>query len=109
MPTATGVKKISPGNLTTVRQIQHYEDNQRRISVDRMKKLALKADLEHQMQAKVFKRERERLYPDEKTLVTSKKMLRGVGANLPDVRPEEETTDMRLLERDEEFTNQQVK
>ena len=57
------------------------------------------------MQAKVFKRERERLYPDERALVTSKALLKGVGANLPDVRPEEETTDMKILQKDEDFTN----
>ena len=61
------------------------------------------------MQAKVVKRERERLYMDEKSLVTSKGLLRGVGANLPVSRPEEETTDMRLLESDERFTDNEVR
>ena len=52
-----------------------YEDEIRRIEADRMKKAQLRADLEHQMQAKVFKRERERLYLDDKSLVTSKGLL----------------------------------
>ena len=57
------------------------------------------------MQAKVFKRERERLYLDDKSLVTSKGLLQGVGANLPNNRPQEETTDLNLLEKDEQFTD----
>ena len=47
---------------------------------DRARKAALRQDLENQMQAKIFKRERERLYMDEKELVTSKGLLRGTGA-----------------------------
>ena len=31
MKTATGVTKVSPDRLTTIRQVRHYEDNQRRI------------------------------------------------------------------------------
>ena len=76
---------------------------------DRARKAALRQDLERQMQAKVFKRERERLYMDEKSLVTSKGLLKGTGAMIPDSRPMEETTDMKLLEKDERFTDNEVK
>ena len=61
------------------------------------------------MQAKVFKRERERLYMDEKALVTSKGILKAVGALVPNDRPEEETTDMNLLAREEHFTDNEVR
>ena len=74
-----------------------------------MKKAALRQDLEKQMQAKIFKRERERLYMDEKSLVTSKGILKAVGHAVPDVRPEEETTDLNMLANEENFTDQQVK
>ena len=100
-PTATGSTRVSPDRLTTIRQKQHYEDNLRRIQQEQAKKAALRADLEKQMQAKVFKRERERLYMDDKTLVTSKGLLQAVGANLPSQRPAEETTDLNLLAKDE--------
>ncbi len=61
------------------------------------------------MQAKVFKREKERLYMDDKSLVTSKGMLKGVGANLPDYRHKEETTDLELLRQDEQFIDAEVR
>ena len=109
MKTATGVTKVSPERLTTIRQVRHYEDNQRRIEQDRQKKAQLRADLERQMQAKNFKRERERLYMDEKALVTSKGILKAVGALVPDKRPEEETIDMNLLAKEEHFTDNEVK
>ena len=76
---------------------------------ERARKAALREDLERQMQAKVFKRERERLYMDEKSLVTSKGLLKGTGATIPDSRPQEETTDLKLLENDERFTDNEVK
>lgn len=63
------------------------------------------------MQAKIFKREKERLYLDDKDLVTSKGLLRSVGAALPDVKPKEDSTDMRLLaddERNVDFTVKQL-
>jgi len=80
----TGLTKVSPDRITTLRQKQHYEDQMRRIETDRQRKAQLRFDLETQMQAKVFRREKERLYLDDKSLVTSKGMLRAVGANLPD-------------------------
>lgn len=100
---------MSPDRLTTIRQVRHYEDNQRRIEEERQKKAALRADLERQMQAKVFKRERERLYMDEKELVTSKGILKAVGHAVPQERPMEETTDLSLLRREEKFTDKEVK
>ena len=109
MKTATGVTKVSPERLTTIRQVRHYEDNQRRIEQERQKKAALRADLERQMQAKVFKRERERLYMDEKELVTSKGILKAVGHVVPHSRPQEETTNLSLLAKEEQFTSQEVK
>lgn len=71
---------------------------------DKQRKAALRADLERQMQAKVFKRERERLLIDERQLVTSKSLLKSVGARFPDQRPQEETTDLSLLQENEEYT-----
>ena len=84
MPTATGVTKVSPDRLTTIRQVKHYEDNQLRIQREQEKKAQLRADLEKQMQAKVFRRERDRLFMDDKALVTSKGMLKEVGHVVPD-------------------------
>jgi len=75
MPNATGTTRPNPDRLTTIKQVRHYEDNLRRIEEDRAKKAALRADLENQMKAKVFKRERERLMMDDKELVTSKGLL----------------------------------
>ena len=75
MPNATGSTRPNPDRLTTLKQVRHYEDNLRRIEEDRAKKAALRADLENQMKAKVFKRERERLMMDDKELVTSKGLL----------------------------------
>ena len=75
---------------------------------ERERKAALRQDLENQMQAKIFKRERERLYIDERQLATSKSLLQGVGAQFPDQRPAEETRDLGILRRDEDFTNKQV-
>ena len=109
LPTSTGLTKVSPDRLTTIRQVRHFEDNQHRIKIDQAKKAQMKADLEKQMQAKVFKRERERLYMDEKALVTSKGILKEVGHVVPGQRPEEETTDLRLLEKEERFTSDEVK
>ena len=80
----TGLTKVDPYRITTVRQKTMYDDEMRRIEADRQKKAQLRADLENQMKAKVFKREKERLYLDEKSLVTSKGLLLGVGASLPD-------------------------
>jgi len=76
MKTITGVTKVSPERVTTIRQMRHYEDNQKRIHDEQQRKASLRADLEHQMQAKVFKREKDRLYMDEKALVTSKGILK---------------------------------
>lgn len=86
-----------------------YEDEMRKIESERAKKAQLRNELETQMKQKVFKRERERLLLDDKSLVTSKGLLQGVGARLPDYRPGEETTDLNLLSQDENFTDAQVK
>ena len=46
---------------------------------------------------------------DEKALVTSKGILLEVGHTIPNKRPEEETLDLSLLEREERFTNAEVR
>lgn len=61
------------------------------------------------MKAKVFKREKERLYLDDKSLVTSKRLLQHVGAKIPDARPDEDQTDLQLLGEDERFVDEEVK
>lgn len=61
------------------------------------------------MQAKIFKRERERLLIDEKSLATSKGLMLGVGARVPLQRPQEETTDLRMLQIDEDHVDGQVR
>ena len=66
MKEATGLKSISPDRIATERAIQHYKDNQSRIKRDQAKKAQFKRDLEIQMQEKIFKRENERLYMDDK-------------------------------------------
>ena len=109
MKTITGVTKVSPERVTTLRQIRHYEDNQKRIDEDRQRKASLRADLERQMQAKVFKREKDRLHMDEKDLVTSKGILKQIGHVVPSRRHDEDITDLKLLEKDERFTTDQVK
>ena len=65
----------------------------------------MRADLQRQMQAKVFKRERERLLIDEKQLTTSRGLLQSIGARLPNARPAEESIDMGLLKADEDHVN----
>jgi len=42
---------------------------------------------------------------DEKSLVTSKGILKAVGHAVPNMRPEEETTDLNLLAEEENFTD----
>ena len=66
MKTATGVKNISPERIATERSVAMYKDNMKRIVRDQEKKAHLKRDLEIQMQEKIFKRENERLYMDDK-------------------------------------------
>ena len=110
MPTATGVTKINPERLTTIRQVRHYEDNLKHIERERQKKADLRADLERQCQAKIFKRERERLRLDQKSLVTSKGLLQSVGASVPADGPvDEDATDLNLLKNEEDYTDLQVK
>ena len=46
---------------------------------------------------------------DEKALVTSKGILKAVGASIPNDRPQEETTDLNILAREENFTDNEVK
>ena len=41
------------------------------------------------MQEKIFRREKERLYMDEKSMATSKGLIVGMGVNIPQVRPDE--------------------
>ena len=43
---ATGTTVVSPNRRTTMRQMQHFGDNMKRIEADREKKAALRADLE---------------------------------------------------------------
>ena len=60
------------------------------------------------MQAKVFKKERERLRPDHKSLVTSKGILNKIGASTKaDV--DEDATDMNLLRAEEDYFGNKVK
>ncbi len=59
------------------------------------------------MQAKVFKKERERLRPDQKSLVTSKGVLNKIGA-MTKADADEDATDMNLLKNEEDYTRNQV-
>jgi hypothetical protein len=79
-----------------------------RKEVDRKKKEQLRADLQKQIQAKVFKRERERLYIDEKSLVTSGGILNKIGG-LSKERHAEETTDMGKLNGFEKHIDAEVR
>ena len=44
--TVTGLTKVSPDRITTIRQKQHYDDQMRRIEADRQRKAQLRFDLE---------------------------------------------------------------
>ena len=81
----------------------------RHLKAEKERKSKLRFDLETQMQAKVFKKEKERLYIDEKSLVTSKGMLKGVGATFLDQKPAEEATDLSLLKKENEFVDAEVR
>ena len=52
------------------------------------------------MQAKIFKREKERLYLDEKGIATSKNLIKKMGFNIPSVRPDDNETDLNLIKED---------
>ena len=41
------------------------------------------------MQEKIFRRERERLYMDEKAVATSRGLIKNMGVNIPSIRPDE--------------------
>ena len=79
-----------------------------RKEIDREKKARLRADLEKQMQAKIFKRERERLFIDDKSLVTSKGILTKIGG-IKNERHEEEQTDMKKIEGFEKYVDGEVR
>ena len=81
----------------------------RHLKAEKERKSKLRFDLETQMQAKVFKKEKERLYIDEKSLVTSKGMLKGVGATFLDQKVAEEATDLSLLKKENEFVDAEVR
>jgi len=72
----------------------------------------MRADLEKQMQANIFKRERDRLYMNEKEIATNKGLLQSLGARLSYQRPAIEvidgSTDINLLQADEEHCANQV-
>ena len=53
------------------------------------------------MQEKIFKRENERLYMDEKSLATSKGLIKNMGVNIPGIRPDYNQTDMNLIKDDD--------
>jgi len=61
------------------------------------------------MQAKIFKRERDRLLGDEKQILTSKGLIQNAGVKLPTSRPADENTDMKMLKADEDRITEQVK
>ena len=52
------------------------------------------------MQAKIFKREKERLYLDDKGIATSKNLIKKMGVNIPAVRPDDNQTDLNLIKED---------
>ena len=60
----------------------------------------------------MFQRERERLHMDEKGTATSKGLLKSIGACLPGTSPAAkviESTDMGLLQADEDYCTNKVK
>ena len=89
MKMATGLKGMHPGGLLTERQVSHVRDHQARKNREKEKKDALKKELEIQMQEKIFRRERERLYMDEKAMATSKGLIKGMGVNIAHTLPSE--------------------
>ena len=79
---SVGFKSPQLGGLITERQISHMIDQQGRKTREQQKKQMLKQELETQMQEKIFRREMERLYMDEKSIATSKGLIRGTGVNV---------------------------
>ena len=61
------------------------------------------------MQEKIFKRENERLYMDEKSLATSKGLIKNMGVNIPGIRPDYNQTDMNLIKDDDSRIDGQVR
>ena len=93
----------------THQPIKKYGDNLKQIKNEHERKAALRAELEQQMAAKVFKRERERLMMDDKQLATSRGLLESIGAKLTQNRPAEESTDMNLLKADFDHVSNHVR
>lgn len=52
------------------------------------------------MQAKIFKREKDRLYLDEKGIATSKALIKQMGVNIPSIRPDDNQTDLNIIRED---------
>ena len=61
------------------------------------------------MKEKVFKRENERLYLDEKQLATSKGLIKNMGYNVPNQRPDNYQTDLNLIRDDDSRIDGEVK
>ena len=74
-----------------------------------MKKAALKKDLERQMQEKIFRRENERLYMDEKDLATSKSLIQQMGYKLPSQRHGPDATDLNCLRDDDSRIDDEIR
>lgn len=61
------------------------------------------------MQEKIFKRENERLYLDERQLATSKHLVKNMGYNLPMQRPDLNQHDLRLIKDDDSRVDAEVR
>ena len=104
----TGTKTIPLDHETTDRQYQIYQEDLLRKEFEREKKDKFRADLEQQMQAKIFKREKDRLFIDEKSLVTNKNILKQIGGISPD-KHREDQTDLKKIEHFERHVDSQVR
>ena len=61
------------------------------------------------MQEKIFKRENERVYMDEKELATSKGLIKNMGVNVPARRPDAKQVDLNLIKDDEDRIDAEVR
>ena len=78
MRDATGLTKPSPNRMTTQLQFKHIQDTVNDIKENQKRKEEMRKQLEEQMQEKQNLKEIERLFPDAKSTITSKPLLKNL-------------------------------
>ena len=68
--------------MTTVRQFQQQQDMQTSFRNEKQKKDNLRRDLQEQVISNILKRERDRIYPGDKELTISKRLISEMGVDM---------------------------